>query len=307
MDKRDNNREKLKKHPYPEKSAKRPPKKKTPGKTESFAENGGARPDGAMEARSAVVGRKTQRRRLVSGLYVAAAVIVVIAALTWAFTAFFTVNKINVYGAGKLSAEEIIGLSGIEYGDSLILINKPKIKKNITEKSIYIEDVAVRRLFPDTVELTVTDKTVAAAFEANGAYWLISGNGTLLELSLNCPKDALVIRGAKLVNSAVGNHFVCEDEARQIMLEEILESLEEYSLEEHVDSIDLSQTYAVVLTYENCFDIVLGDAKNIRSDCARIDAVVGQIRAEGTEYGCIDMRDGSIRFTDERWKKNILD
>ena len=307
MDKRDKNREKLKNQPTPGKTAKRPPSKKVRSKIEPFSENDGMRFDGSREGSAAVVGKKTQRRRLVSGFYVAAAAIVVIVALTWAFTAFFTVSKINVYGAGKLSAEEIIELSGIEYGDSLILINKPKIEKNIVGKNIYIEGVSVRRLFPDTVELTVTDKTVAAAFDANGAYWLVSGNGTLLELSLNCPKDVLVIKGAKLVDSEVGVHFSCEDEARQIMLEEILSSLEEYSLESQIGSIDITQTYAIILTYDDCFDIVLGNAEKIRQDCARIEAVVAETRAGGNEFGCIDMRDGSIRFTRERWKKNILD
>lgn len=291
----------------PEKAEKKPSGKKVRKKIEPFSENDGIRSDGAREGSASVVGKKTQRRRLVSGLYVAAAAVVVVIALTWAFTAFFTVSKINVYGAGKLSADEIIELSGIEYGDSLILINKPKIEKNIVGESIYIEGVSVRRLFPDTVELTVTDKTVAAAFDANGAYWLVSGSGTLLELSLNCPKDVLVIRGAKLVDSKVGSHFSCEDEARQIILEDILSALEEYSLETHIGSIDITQTYAVILTYDDCFDIVLGDAENIRSDCARIDAVVEQTRADGGEYGCVDMRDGSIRYTPERWKKNILD
>ncbi|MBR6772032.1 MAG: FtsQ-type POTRA domain-containing protein [Clostridia bacterium] len=307
MDKRHDSREKVKKRPVNTKTESKSPKRKPPKTPEPFAKNDGLGNEARRENTSAAVGKKTQQRRMVSGLYVAAAVIVVTVALTWAFTAFFTVSEINVYGAGKLSAEEIIELSGIDYGDSLILINKQKIEKNIVGKSIYIEGVTVKRLFPDTVELTVTDKTVAAAFEANGAYWLVSGNGTLLELSLNRPKDALVIRGAKLVDSRVGNRFNCEDEAKQIILEEILDALEEYSLEDFVGSVDITHTYAVVMTYDDCFDIILGDADNIRSDCAKINTVVGKIRADGGEYGCIDMRDGSIRFTTERWKKNILD
>ena len=307
MDKRDSNREKLKKRPPQGSSAKRPHGKKPTRKIDPFAENKASRSESERESSSVLIGKKTFIRRLTSGAYVAVACVVVIAALTWAFTAFFTVSEIKVYGAGKLSAEEIIELSGIECGDSLVLINRKKIEKNLTENSAYIEGVSVRRLFPDTVELVVSDKTVFAAFETNGAYWLMSGNRSLLELALRCPDDVLVISGAKLVDSEVGSYFECEDEARQIILEKIFDAIDENSLKEHIEHIDLNQTYAVVLSYDGCFDIVLGNAENIGADCARINAVVEQARADGAIVGCIDMRDGNIRFTPERWKKNILD
>ncbi|MBR4940493.1 MAG: FtsQ-type POTRA domain-containing protein, partial [Clostridia bacterium] len=133
------------------------------------------------------VGKKAFWRSLASRAYIAGAIIVVTAALVWAFTAFFTVGEINVYGNSKHTKEEIIELSGVDYGDSLLLLSKSKIKNGIVGDSLYIEDVTVRRLFPDTVEITVTDKTVAYAFEANGAYWIASGTGTLLDLTLSRP------------------------------------------------------------------------------------------------------------------------
>ena len=243
---------------------------------------------------------------MASRVYTAAAVIVVTVALVWAFTAFFTVENIVVYGNSRYSAEEIVDLSGVEQGDGLILLSKAKIRERIIGDGIYIEDVSVKKLLPDTVEITVTDKTVTAAFEANGAYWLISGSGTLLELTLNPPGDITLIKGAKLVDSAPGRRFTCEDSAKHTMLTSLIDSLRKNEIMEHIDLIDIAETYQVVLTYDGAFDIVMGSAEKIAADVERIPTVLELARAEGKTSGCFDMRDGSVRYTSDRWKGNIL-
>ena len=302
MDKREINREKVKKHPAPSKNGKPRTKIRSP-----FAENGGKPAEKNGNESGRVVGKKTLKRSIGSGFYIAAAVIVVVAAMTWAFSAFFTVGEIRVSGNSKLSAEEIIAMSGIEYGDSLVLLNGPKIEKNIVGNSVYIEDVTVKRILPDIVELTVTDKTVAIAFEANGAYWLAGGNGTLLELSLKYPEDALLIKGATLERSAVGRTYSCADDAKQTMLEAVLDGIRESGLSDRISLVDISETYSVVMVCDDSFDIILGRVENIRSDCLKIESVIEQAKQSGSESGCIDMRDGSIRFTSRRWQGNILE
>lgn len=266
----------------------------------------GSRPAPEKREAEEKVGRQTQTRRLFSRLYTAGAVVVVTAALVWAFTAFFTVENIAVYGNSRYTAEEIIGFSGLEKGSGLILLSKSRIRDRIIENSVYIEDVSVKRVLPDTVEITVTDKTVAAAFETNGAYWLISGSGALLELTLELPRDVTVIKGVKLVDSAVGRNYTCEDGVKQTMLGSLLEGLRENSLLEHVVSVDMTETYQVVLNYADTFDIVMGSAERIASDCARIPKVIGLAESEGKTSGCFDMRDGTVRYTPDRWDANIL-
>ncbi len=287
---------------YQEKEKRRTPEKKAPPVQVS----------GPIKAGEHVsdksIGKRAFRRGVFSRVYTAGAIVVVTAALVWAFTAFFTVSEIQVYGNSHYTVDDIVKLSGIRYGESLVLLNRAKVRGNIMGDNPYIEDVSVKKLFPGTVELTVTDKTVATAFETNGAYWLVSGAGNLLNLSLQCPENVTVIKGAKLVDSAAGKPFQCEDEVRQIIIENLLRALRENSLNDKVEEIDISKTYAVVLqvvmSYEDSagvFDIVLGNAETIAQDCSRIEAVVTQAQQQGKTSGTFDMRDGSIRYTESRW------
>lgn len=283
-----------------EKRKKRPAEKQN--KKQTKPQNSAPVKNGSSD----VVGKKTFWRGMASRVYTAAAIIVVTAALVWAFTAFFTVENIVVYGNSRYTVEEIVELSGVEQGDGLILLSRAKIRENIIGDGVYIEDVSVKKLLPDTVEITVTDKTVTAAFEANGAYWLISGSGTLLELTLTCPPEVTVIKGAKLVDSAPGRSFTCEDGAKHTMLKTLINALRENGLMEYIDLIDITETYQVVLTYDGAYDIVMGSAEKIAADVARIPTVLELARAEGKTSGCFDMRDGSVRYTPDRWKGNIL-
>lgn len=278
------------------------------GKKKTAAEK--KKPVGKPERQSvpsgATVGKRAFKRRIVSKIYLIAAVALAAAAVMWALTGFFVINEINVLGDSRCTREEVIEASGLKPGDSLILFNKSGVEKRLLEKNVYIESVVIRRRFPDTLEITVTDKIAAAAFEANGAYWLVGENGTLLELSLDYPADAALVLGAKLVGSKPGEHFTCEDEARQILLESVFSALTENGLVGKITEIDIGATYSIVLQYGTEFDIVLGSAEKIADSCSKIEKVIAKAKSEGKTSGCFDMRDGTVRYTPERFKANIL-
>lgn len=121
-------------------------------------------------------GRFAPAYKLLSILAVAAAVVV-------ACVVFFRVNQVTVQGNSRYTAEEIVAASGIRIGDNLIALSKSSAAGRIRAQLPYVEGVSIRRVLPDGVLLTVTERVAAASVEGETGRWLISSQGKLLEQS----------------------------------------------------------------------------------------------------------------------------
>ena len=114
--------------------------------------------------------RKKRRRRgglsrLLRPLSVILAAVAVVAALTL----FFKVETIEVTGANRYQAEEIIAASGVEIGDNLILLDRWRVSQRIYTSLPYITDVRPKQKFPNTLDIEVTETRAAAAIQGAGA------------------------------------------------------------------------------------------------------------------------------------------
>jgi len=125
--------------------------------------------------------RPRRRRGRFGFLYKLLSFLVIFAAILVGCVAFFRVNHIEVSGNSRYTAEEIIAASGVELGENLLPVNRPVCADAITSKLPYVENVAVIKRLPDTVELRVTETTALAALEASGSWWLLNGRCKLLE------------------------------------------------------------------------------------------------------------------------------
>ena len=65
----------------------------------------------------------------------------------------------------------------------MFLINKFQVIDQMISQLTYLDDVTIRRGLPSTLNVTVTECTVAGAVRngENGEWWLVSSGGKLLE------------------------------------------------------------------------------------------------------------------------------
>lgn len=76
-------------------------------------------------------------------------------------TVFFAIKKIEVVNNRRLSTEAITALAGLKPGDDLLRIS-PKTVGEHLEKNPWIERVRVRRYFPGTISIDVTERVPVA-------------------------------------------------------------------------------------------------------------------------------------------------
>lgn len=192
------------------------------------------------------------------------------------------VKEVRVSGITHLTAEEISTLAAVPASSTLLRVDSDAIEQRLKANS-WVENAEVRRVFPNTLELVVTERTIAAVVEVTSVAeqkvesWAISRDGFWLMLippvdseeaaglSAHIYEDAqrvLHITDVPLdVHPEVGT--VCSDEA-------VLNALAIVSgftttLADQVVLVSATDTANTILTLENGIQIAFGTADDIRS------------------------------------------
>ena len=121
------------------------------------------------------------------------------------------IKNVELIGNESLTKEQIEGIVNFEQYNNLFALNTLKVKDDL-EKNAYIEDVKVSRIFPNTVKLTIKERTPRFMLQVADSYVYINSQGYMLEVSvekLNVP----IILGFKtdLSNVEAGNRLEVDD------------------------------------------------------------------------------------------------
>lgn len=216
--------------------------------------------------------RRRRSRGRFSLLFKVLAAAAILAALTLGVTVFFQLEKVEVEGNVRYSAEEIIAASGLEIGDNLFRINKNSIASDIREKLPYVEGVTPVRQLPNTMVIVVQEWDAAARVvsspssageleegeEPSSETWLISVNGKLLE---KAPEDsqAILVSGLTLLSPRAGTQMAVPlaQETKLESLKQLLAAMEELEMLDSFSTIDLSAAAQITLTFNGRFTVKL--------------------------------------------------
>lgn len=195
--------------------------------------------------------RKKRRFRF-TRVYGVLSVLLILAAIVAGCIVFFRVDHVVVEGNVRYSEEEIVSTTGIEDGDNMFLINKYSVINTLLTELTYVDDVSIRRAFPSTVRIRVTECTVAAAVQdvENGTWWLVSSAGKLLERT-DDPAGRLQVTGLQPSAPSEGTDLAVGEEQRLQLdaLLQLLPSMEQRELLADGQSIDLSSASIVTMEY----------------------------------------------------------
>ena len=176
----------------------------------------------------------------------------------------FNITNVRVENAEKISENTYLALSQIEIGQNIFSISKSKIKYAIKEES-YVEDVVVKREYPGTVVLKVTERKPEYLLEKNGMYVYIDKNGYILETT----QEALelpILKGitTDLDKMELGQRIDEEDLSKFNDLIKIINGLESNNISEKLTSIDISDDKNYILEFKGKQKTaILGDTSNL--------------------------------------------
>lgn len=93
-----------------------------------------------------------------------------------------SVEEIAVDGAVHTPIEAMLADGGISLGDPLLLIDT-QAAEELLRTSPWIADVAVRKVFPNTIEVTVLERVAVAVVEFRTGDVAVAADGTIVSLA----------------------------------------------------------------------------------------------------------------------------
>lgn len=191
--------------------------------------------------------------------------LVAVAVVLLLMLVFFRVDRFEVSGNVRYTAEEVANASGVTEGDVLMGVSKTRAASHIITKLPYVRQVVVSKLLPGTIRFEVVEDTAAVIANSEfGDQWLLNEGGKLLETMDEAAQTAYpVITGTVLLLPTAGDAAEYDDPEKGQMAMKVLASLETLGLTGFVQEICVEDLENVTVTYQERLEVGLGDGSDL--------------------------------------------
>ncbi|MBQ6877700.1 MAG: FtsQ-type POTRA domain-containing protein [Oscillospiraceae bacterium] len=225
--------------------------------------------------------RKANKRRRVTPFLIVVSVFIFAAAVYLCLTMLFNVDRIIIEGNTLYEERKLIETSGIEKGENLFEVNTAYAEDKLYTVYSYIEEVEVKRSFPNAVKIKITEAEPFSVIEEADGYTLVSTGGKVLERGLEeVPDRMLSVRGLSTITSTE------DDVKRMDLMKRIINSMKTFEMENY-NFLDLSDTLEITMIYENRVKVVLGNELELEYKLQFADNVITE-KLSKTGYQLVD-------------------
>lgn len=179
-------------------------------------------------------------------------------------TVFFNIEKIEVSGSERYSAEEILAQCTIDKGENLFLADAQSASDMLEKNLPYIYNAEIHRKIPSTIVITVTDARPSYYIEnEDKSFILLDNNFKVLEAKTeNC--SGIQISKAEINSAFEGHKIEFADENTAECLEKMARAVSDNNITEitAIYSNSISDNY---LVYDNRIEFKIGTCDNIEN------------------------------------------
>lgn len=151
--------------------------------------------DPRIRQRRIDVQRRAGRRRLRLLLTVSAAVVLTVATWLALRSSLLDVDRVRVLGAEHTPASAVVSASRVRHGDPLITVDGHAVARRV-DALPWVSTAKVRRVWPGTLEITVSERRAIAATRADASSWaLLDSSARVLAWVPTPPPDLLPLEG----------------------------------------------------------------------------------------------------------------
>ena len=219
--------------------------------------------------------------------------------------AYFSIRSITVEGNVHYEDDDIIAAGEVYPGQSVLTLNKAKLKERIIRHFAYIADVEVTqgKNFRDII-ITVTEQEVFAATYHDAQWLLIGMDGRLLEMRpvrSDLPERYLYLKLSSLPEKpTLGEAIISATDQKNIRA--ILSACAEKGLTD-IREVDVSNRSDLRFNWNNRLVIKLGNNSNIAHQIAVVAVTIPKIDAKhgGDSTGVLDLRSYSDPSSDDNY------
>ncbi len=92
----------------------------------------------------------------------------------------FPVASVDITGVKDLSKAEVLAASGIVPSGSLLTLDAADVRARLKALPL-VAEATVRKLYPDKVAITITEREAFALWQQDGTISVVSGDGTVID------------------------------------------------------------------------------------------------------------------------------
>lgn len=193
------------------------------------------------------------------------------------------IRSITVEGNTQYDTEAIVGVSGLEVGQSVFSVNKGQVAKQLKKEFAYVRDVDIDISFKREVTLRITEAEEMGAVYAGGGWVVVDENGIGLQkipIESERPLRRMYLKGAGTLTDEIGKQVL--DEHSLSIIAEICTAFELYQLGD-VSEIDMTNLTDIRVNWKNQIDIALGNDSNLTYEIAVAASSIPKILARHGE------------------------
>ena len=198
------------------------------------------------------------------------------------------VDTIKVGGNNALEKGEVLTIAGLNPGEHLWFADIGGAKARLL-KDPMIKDAQVKRIYPDTISIIITERKAVAAIVSGGTVAVIDADGCVMEISARVPENMVEIYGVSSSGFTAGQDLSKDTMFNADAMLEILTALTNYDILGIIDYIDMSQPLRIEMNTVYGIHVNVGQAENISEKLSNLSAVISKVMAMGYQGGTIDL------------------
>ena len=157
----------------------------------------------------------------------------------------FTLKEVKLIGAENLTVEDILKIGDIYIGEPIFELETDKVTSRLAQ-DLRIESVQVRRIVPNTLEVTLKERKPLATIVCDYGYLDLDKNGKIIDSYKNLREMSIPM----ITGSQVQDKYIGDDVDNELVLKilEFLNKLDAESLEKISEVAIIAADYVVAYT-----------------------------------------------------------
>ncbi len=242
--------------------------------------------------------RRKKRKRNYTLYYIILAIFLVIAGAVLSMTVFFNIENIKVEGSAIYTLDNVDSVLDVEIGDNLLRLNTNAMEKELLEEFQKADNVEIKRAFPTTLLIRITDGEPTTQLYSDNVYYVLSKTGRVLEHTEQSLANVPIIVGPDAKSANLGSYVSLTLENQERDWISILFSEIEKSGLKDISAIDITNTISLKIYYQNRFQINLGSLSELDTKLAMVYQVFSSGNIDVEESGIIDITDPDKLYVD---------
>jgi Cell division septal protein len=122
------------------------------------------------------------------------------------------IDRVTISGIGQLHEAEVLAAAGISPRVSLLFIDANEMRDQL-EKVPLIKTAAVRKLYPDELVITLTEREPFAVWQLNGELYIVAEDGTVIDHMADARFASLPLVVGENANLHIGEYLALLEQA----------------------------------------------------------------------------------------------